>query len=105
MGWSISHAPYGEIVYRSATQLTNLGSQVAHVSSARDWRVVLPLFDRVQRATGPFEITWAEAGRMADVLKLAACHSRMPDDWGQFAHQLADAADTAAKQREPWLWR
>jgi hypothetical protein len=104
MGWNIDHAPYDETLYRSATQLHNLSKQVAHVTTAAQWRIVLPLFDQAQRADGPFDISWREAGPIADVLRLAACHDLMPDDWAQFAHKLADAADTAAKHRESWHW-
>jgi hypothetical protein len=104
MGWTIDHAPYDETIHRSALQLHNLAAQVAHVTSGRDWRIVRALFDQAARADGPFDIPWSQAGSIADVLRLAACHSRMPADWGRFAHELADAADRAAKQREPWHW-
>lgn len=104
MGWNISHAPYGETIRRSATSLDNLGKQLAHVMTGRDLRLVLPLFKQAQRAGGPFDISWAEAGRMADALNLAAAHPLMPADWGELAGQIAAAADRAAKAREPWHW-
>jgi hypothetical protein len=104
MGWNIDHAPYGETIHRSALQLHNLSREVAHVTTSKQWRIVLPLFDQAQRADGPFDISWREAGPIADVLRLAACDERMPEDWGRDAHRIADAADTAAKQREPWHW-
>jgi hypothetical protein len=104
MGWNIDHAPYDETFHRSALQLENLSKQVAHVTTGAKWRIVLPLFDQAQNAPGPFEFSWREAGPIADVLRLAACHALMPDDWAQDAHKLADAADTAAKRRESWRW-
>jgi hypothetical protein len=105
MGWTIDHAPYGETVYRSAAQLGNLSKQVAHVTTSHQWRIVLPMFDQAQNADGPFEVSWREAGPIADVLRLAACHALMPEDWAKDAHKLADAADDAAKHRESWKWR
>jgi hypothetical protein len=104
MGWNYDHAPYEERVHLSALQLDNLSRQVAHVVTSKDWRIVLPLFDQLQHADGPFDITPSEAGPIANVLRLAACSPRMSDGWDTVAHQLADAADTAAKQREPWHW-
>lgn len=104
MGWTIDHAGYGETLRWSAKQLDNLSKQIAHAVTAAQWRIVLPLFDQAQRADGPFEITWREAAPIADVLHLAACSSLMPEDWADFTHTLAAAADRAAKAREPWRW-
>jgi hypothetical protein len=104
MGWSISHAAYGETIYRSALQLDNLARQLAHVMPGRDWRAVRGVFDQAQKADGPFTVSWADAGRIADALNLAVTHPLMPSDWGELTGQIAAAADRAAKDREPWSW-
>lgn len=105
MGWTISHAPYDETLSRSALQLHNLARYVADSTSSRDWRSVKPMFDQAEHADGPFAFGWAQAGRIADVLRLAAADARMPRDWADFASKLAAAADRAASRRELWRWR
>ena len=102
MGWTISHAPYGETIRRSATSICNLGTQLAHVMPGRDWRLVRELFE--PKPGDPFDVDWRRAGLIADALNLAAVHPLMPADWGELARQIAAAADTAAKNREPWHW-
>jgi hypothetical protein len=104
MGWTISHAPYDETITRSASALHELGRHVAHVLPSRHWKVLRPLFDRAEESGDPFTVDFEQAGPIADALRLAACSARMPDDARRLAHALADAGDTAAKQREPWSW-
>jgi hypothetical protein len=102
MGWTISHAPYGETIRRSALSIGNLGRELAHVMPSRDWRTVAFLF--TPKSGDPFDVAPADAGRIANALNLAAVHPLMPADWGELARQIAAAADTAAKNREPWHW-
>lgn len=104
MGWNISHgANQNGEVRRSYTTMDNLGQQLAHVLSARDWRTLKPLFRR--RSGDPFTVSPRDAGRMARVLRTAARNRLLPTDWSLTAIELADAADSAASARQPWEWR
>ena len=104
MGWNISHGTdsNGE-VRRSYTTMTNLGQQLAHVLSARDWRTIAPLFARREEAR--FTVSHRDAGRMARVFRTAARNRLLPTDWSLTAIELADSAESAAKARQPWEWR
>lgn len=48
MGWTISNGS-GTQILRSYTYVSQLGEHLAHVLSARDWRVLAPLFARPPR--------------------------------------------------------
>ncbi|MCQ8831777.1 DUF7739 domain-containing protein [Streptomyces malaysiensis] len=100
MGWSTSH----DTTHRSADAIQEVGQQVAHVATGKDWRTVQPLFQLANRADGPFTIPAREAGRMAAVLEKAAGHSLMPIAWRTEVASLADAAQRAATARQPWEW-
>lgn len=104
MGWNISHGTNqnGEM-RRSYTSMDNLGQQLAHVLSARDWRILKPLFAR--RSADPFTISPRDAGRMAGVLHAAARNPLLPTDWSLTAVELADSAQNAAAARQSWEWR
>lgn len=104
MGWNISHGTdqYGQM-RRSYTSMLNLGKQIAHVLPGRDWRKVKHLFDR--RSGDPFTVPAAEAGRIAEILRKAANHQRMPADWASDTTILADAASNAATTGQNWEWR
>lgn len=99
MGICISHST-GQS--RSALTISNLGEQLAHVLSARDWRQISHLFD------GSFsdvaEIPPRQAGRIATILRQAAGHRLMPTDWADLAGIFADAAQRAARAGQPWTW-
>jgi len=99
MGWSISH---GIRNTRSATTIHNLAQHLAHVLPAADWRAIEPVFGK--RPDGPFRVPHGEARRIAAALRRAASHPKMPADWGQFARELADAAQNAANARQSWEW-
>lgn len=104
MGWTISHADNRAVeMRRSYTTMANLGQQLAHVLSARDWRTLKPLFAR--RSGDPFTISPRDAGRMAGVLHSAARSQLLPADWSLTAVELADSAQSAAAARQPWEWR
>lgn len=105
MGWTISHAPYDETITRSVTSIATLARHVAHVVPSREWRKARPLFAAADTSREPIELGWYQAGEIANVLRLAAADARMPDDVAATANALADAAETAAKNREPWIWR
>lgn len=100
MGWSTSH----DTANRSADAIQEVGQQVAHVVTAKDWRTVQPLFHLANRADGPFTVPAREAGRMALVLGKAAAHSLMPAAWAGDVAALAKAAQRAATARQPWEW-
>ncbi|WP_445520459.1 DUF7739 domain-containing protein [Streptomyces sp. NEAU-174] len=103
MGWNISHGTdsNGE-VRRSYTTMHNLGQQLAHVLSARDWRTIAFLFDG--NACDVVIVAPRKAGKIAVVLSRAAQHRLMPSDWAKDAQALADSAQRAATARQPWEW-
>ncbi|MFD5384283.1 hypothetical protein ACFWMG_04800 [Streptomyces sp. NPDC127074] len=105
MGWSISHGniPRGTN-YRSATAMYEVGQQVAHVVTAKEWRTVEKLFRLANSGDGPFSIPHREAGKMAAVLREAAAHRLMPRSFVANVRELADAAQRAATARQPWEW-
>ena len=112
MGWSISHgnSPRGTN-YRSASAMHDVGKQVAHLVSGREWRTVAKLFNLANSGDGPFSIPPREAGKMATVLRKAADHPLMPARFigeslvsAAAVRELADAADRAASTRQPWRW-
>lgn len=104
MGWNISHGPrpYGQM-HRSYTQMSNLGEQIARALPDRDWRKIKHLFNR--SSGDPFTVPAAEAGRIAQILRTAAQHRRMPADWASDTNLLADTAHRAARAGQNWEWR
>lgn len=99
MGWS-----YGG-PNRSALQFENLAREVARVLPAGSLRrAAQSMFDRVQRADGPFSFSPREAHGIGVALLAAGTSPRMPVDWGKFALDIADAADAAANSNRPWRW-
>ncbi|MGW3427948.1 DUF7739 domain-containing protein [Streptomyces melanosporofaciens] len=105
MGWSISHgnSPRGTN-YRSATAMYEVGQQVAHVVTGREWRTVEKLFKLANSGDGPFTIPHREAGQMALVLRKAAAHRLMPRTFTANVRELAKAAQRAATARQSWEW-
>ncbi|MHA4819474.1 DUF7739 domain-containing protein [Streptomyces aculeolatus] len=104
MGRNISHGtnPDGEI-RRSYTTIGNLADQVAHVLPAADWRRLQPI---LKHGSGdPFDVPPHLAASTAALLRKAADHRLMPDDWAEEARELAAAADQAAGRGEMWSWR
>lgn len=103
MGWNISHGTdqYGQMS-RSYTQMSNLGQQIANALTWRDRRKVRHLFDR--RSGDPFTVPPAEARRIAQILRTAAQHRRMPADWASDTNLLADTAHRAAAAGQAWEW-
>lgn len=99
MGISISHGATGP---RSALTISNLGQQLAHTLSAREWREIAHLFDG--RFDDIASIPPREAGRIGDLLHKAARHRLMPADWGHLATEIGDAAHRAARARQNWEW-
>lgn len=104
MGWDVSHGTdQNGQMRRSYTSMSNLGRQLAHVLPGRDWRKVRHLFDR--RSGDPFTVPAKEAGQIAQILRTAASHPRMPADWASDANLLADTAHRAAAAGQNWEWR
>ncbi|MGW4075988.1 DUF7739 domain-containing protein [Streptomyces asiaticus] len=100
MGWSNSH----DTASRSATAMYEVGQQVAHVATAKEWRTVEKLFKLANSGDGPFTIPHREAGKMATVLREAAAHRLMPRTFTANVREIADAAQRAATARQPWEW-
>lgn len=113
MGWTISHGNSTRGTnYRSGGAMSDVGQQVAHVVSGRDWRTVQKLFKLANSSDGSFSIPPREAGKMAAVLRKAADHPMMPTRFvgdslvsADAVRELADAAQRAAAARQPWEWR
>ena len=111
MGWTISHGNSTRGTnYRSAGAMHDVGQQVAHIVTGKEWRTVEKLF-KAQHADGPFSIPPREAGKMAAVLRKAAAHPLMPRSFvgdslvsADAVRELADAAQRAATARQPWEW-
>ena len=104
MGWNISHGTdQNGQMRRSYTSMGELGEQIAHALSWRDWRKIRHLFN--PRSGDPFTIPAAEAGNIATVLRKAASHPRMPADWASDTNLLADTAHRAATAGQAWEWR
>lgn len=112
MGWSISHGNSARGTnYRSGGAMCDVGQQVAHVVTAKEWRTVEKLFKLANSGDGPFSIPPREAGKMAAVLRKAASHQLMPRSFvgdslviAEAVRELADAAQRAATARQPWEW-
>ncbi|MFJ3950296.1 hypothetical protein ACIPXV_09525 [Streptomyces libani] len=105
MGWTISHGTdRNNEIDCSYTTISNLAKAVADVLPGRDWRILAPVLNE-SSGDGRFSVPAAEAGRIATLLRKAARHRRMPQNWGGLARELADAADRAANARQPWEWR
>lgn len=100
MGISISHG--GPARPPSATTIGNLGQQLAHVLSSREWREIADLFDG--RLADVASIPPGEAGRIGDLLHKAARTRLMPADWGSLAIEIGDAAHRAACAGQNWEW-
>ncbi|MGW2920399.1 DUF7739 domain-containing protein [Streptomyces angustmyceticus] len=104
MGWTISHGTEANgLISPSYRSISVLGQHLAYVLPARDWRSMAPAFGN--RSGDPFTVPAAKAAHIAGLLRVAAGHRLMPHDRAQLARQLADAADRAAKARQPWEWR
>ncbi|MFJ4637582.1 hypothetical protein ACIP69_18400 [Streptomyces hygroscopicus] len=112
MGWTISHgnSQRGKN-YRSAGAMHDVGQQVAHIVTAKEWRTVEKLFKLANSGDGPFTIPHREAGKMAAVLRKAASHPLMPRSFvgdslvsADAVRELADAAQRAATVRQSWEW-
>lgn len=99
MGFSISHGVKGP---RSATIIGNLGQQLAHVLSAREWREIADLFDG--RFADVASIPPSEAGHIGELLHKAARHRLMGAEWASFAVEIGDAAQRAARAGQDWEW-
>lgn len=99
MGISISHGAKGP---RSALTISNLGQQLAHVLSAREWREVADLFDG--RLAGEVSIPPHEADRIGELLHKAARHRLMNAEWASPAVEIGDAAKRAARVGQNWEW-
>ncbi|MGW2861923.1 DUF7739 domain-containing protein [Streptomyces sp. NPDC001205] len=99
MGISISHGVNGS---RSALTISNLGKQLAHVLSAREWREIADLFDG--HLAGEVSVAPHEAGRIGELLHKAARHQLMDAEWGILAVEIGDAATRAARAGQNWEW-
>lgn len=99
MGISISHG----VRYTSATTISQLGQQLAHVLNASEWREIDDLFGK--RHDDITHMPPGDAARIGDLLHKAARHRLMPADWGDFAIEIGDAAKRAARARQNWEWR
>lgn len=113
MGWTISHGTTTRsgTLYRSASAMSDVARHVSHILSGAEWREVQGLFQRANSGTGPFTIPPREADRIAVLLHKAANDRRMPkrdseDDLccAAWVHELADAAQHAARTGQPWTW-
>lgn len=99
MGIDISHGVKGP---RSATIISNLGEQLAHVLSAREWRELVDLFDG--RLADVASIPPREAGRIGELLHKAARHRLMGAEWASLAVEIGDAAQRASRAGQNWEW-
>ncbi|MFE4857349.1 hypothetical protein [Streptomyces sp. NPDC056670] len=99
MGFNVSHGTKGP---QSATTISNLGQQLAHVLSAREWREIADLFDA--RFADIASIPPREAGRIGELLHKAARHRLMGAEWASLAVELGDAAQRAARAGQNWEW-
>lgn len=99
MGWS-----YGGGT-RSASAMGELGSHMAHVLPAAQWRTVRGLFDLAQTADGPFSFSPTDTRRMAEAFRAAASHWLVPRFWRKSARELAEVAERHAAAGQPWRWR
>lgn len=99
MGFSISHGAKGP---QSATTIGNLGQQLAHALSAREWREIADLFDA--RFADVASIPPREAARIGDLLHKAARHRLMGAEWADLAVEIGDSAQRAARVGENWQW-
>lgn len=99
MGIDISHGVQGP---RSALTISNLGQQLAHVLSAREWREIAELFDG--RFADVASIPSREAGRIGELLHKAARHRLMGAEWADLAVEIGDAAQRAARVGQNWQW-
>jgi hypothetical protein len=113
MGWTISHGTTTRSgnLYRSASAMGDVARHVSHILSASEWREVQGLFRQANSGRGPFAISPRDAARMAELLHKAATDRRMPkrdskDDLccSAWVHELADAAQHAARTGQPWQW-
>lgn len=100
MGISISHGARGP---RSALTISNLGQQLAHTLSSREWSEISDLFGG--RFDDIANIPPRDAGRIADLLHKAAKHRLMDPEWGSLAVEIGDAAQRAARAGQYWEWR
>jgi hypothetical protein len=98
MGWNNGGA------YRSASAMHELGTHMAHVLPATQWRTVQPLFHQAQWAGGPFSISPTDTARMAEAFRAAAAHRLMPKFWATSATELAAVAAKHAAAGQPWRW-
>lgn len=99
MGISISH---GVPSTRSAATIENLGKQLAHALTSREWREISSLFDG--RLYTPIHTPPAEAARIGDLLLKAANSRVMDPEWVQLATLIGGAAHRAARSGEAWIW-
>lgn len=99
MGVYISH---GVPSSRSALTIANLGQQLAHTLTSREWREISDLFDG--RLTVPVNVPAHEAGRVGDLLHKAASSRLMDPEWHQLATLIGDAAHRAARAGQTWEW-
>jgi hypothetical protein len=99
VGISISHGVQGS---RSALTISNLGQQLAHVLSAREWREIADLFDG--RFSDVASIPPRQAGRIGDLLHKAARHRLTGAEWADLAVEIGDAAQRAAHAGQNWQW-
>jgi hypothetical protein len=103
MGINISHGSnqWGQ-ERLSYTSHANLGRQLAHVLSSKDWREIRDLFSG--RLPDDLLISPDRAGRIATVFARAASHPKMPADWAETVRRWSVAGSRASAAGEPWSW-
>lgn len=98
MGISISHG----VRYTSATTISQLGQQLAHVLKASEWREIDDLFGN--RHDDITHMPPEKAERVGDLLHKAAKHRLMGADLRSLAIEIGDAAHRAARAGQNWEW-
>lgn len=103
MGINISHGSneWGQerLSYTSHDQM---GQQLAHVLSSKDWGKVRHLF--TGRLPGDLLIGPDQAGEIAYIFSRASQHSKMPHDRAVTIRAWSAAGFRAWQAEEPWVW-